>query len=74
MNRAVQFPTQEEAIEAAKILAKTGPRVASVVILPKKTDNKHAALPGYMDNDTDNIKTVRLVTPDGRVWEAKESD
>jgi len=60
------------AIGKARWLAAAGPRVAIVIVHPTKG---HAALPGYVDDDSmlpKGYKTLYLVTPDGRLWIAKE--
>lgn len=57
------------ALDKAKKLAKAGPRVAAVLALSGNGKKlRYAAVPGYMDSDTDGMKQVRLLTPDGREW------
>lgn len=65
---AEEFPTEQEAIEAARKLAKS-PRVAAVL----RGGEIFAAVPGYIDGDTDKTKQVALVTPDGKVWRPETS-
>lgn len=58
------------AIEKAKKLAAEGPRVAAILV-PTSGRLQYIAIPGYLDKDGENYRQIRLVTPDGRVWEAK---
>lgn len=58
-----------EALEIAQQYAKH-PRVSCVVTNEEKSTFN--ALPGYMDKDTNNVKQIALVTPDGRVWVLRE--
>ncbi len=60
---AEEFTTEQEAIEAAKRLA-TAPRVSAVL----RGGDKFAAVPGYIDGDTEATKQIALITPDGKVW------
>ena len=59
--------TLHDAITKAKRFAAEGPRVAAVLHLNGKFD-EFEAIPGYVDADTEHIKQVRLVTPDGQEW------
>jgi hypothetical protein len=61
--------TMDKAVKRARKLAEEGPRVSAVL-----TDGDlYGAVPGYLDADTNKCRQVALVTPDGRVWETKDT-
>jgi hypothetical protein len=58
-------------IKEARRLAKIGPRVSAILkinSIDPNVNGTYKAVPGFMDNDTGNLKQVVLVTPDGRLW------
>ncbi len=55
-------------------MAKAGPRVAAVLALYGGKKLQYAAVPGYLDCDTDTMKQIALFTPDGRMWAVKDTE
>lgn len=55
------------ALSQAKKFAQDGPRVAAVIERMKPYFS-YQAIPGFIDCDTEEMKQIVLVTPDGRLW------
>lgn len=63
--RAADVAGYAAAVADACEFARQGPRVAAVALY---ADERYLALCGFIDRDTDDIKQIALITPDGRVW------